>query len=237
VPTEVKLMRALWPGERTDLKCPEPGCAGRLVLKESKYGLFYGCEFWPIDRCPGSHGAHPDGAPLGEPADQATKKARMRAHDAFDRLWKGRGAPMSRTEAYEWVQEAMGMTSEEAHIGRFSLEECDGLIASLAPLLQDLEEQRMVREAERRQKRTRKRAERRKRAKARKGKLMAGEGALHPLEVSTIEHVRRFVRDNPDHGLSTAWRQMLEDIDSFGEEFTIADFQEEADIQKYKGAW
>lgn len=96
-----------------------------LVLKKSKYGHFYGCETWHCTACPGAHGAHADGTPLGIPASKATREARMRAHAAFDRLWKGPKARMRRHAAYAWLQEAMGMTADAAHIGRFTIAECD----------------------------------------------------------------------------------------------------------------
>ena len=120
------------PGEVKDLKCPEPGCDGELVLKPSKYGQFYGCTNWAKTGCPGAHGAHPDGTPLGIPASKETKQARMKAHAAFDRLWKGRGARMNRHQAYVWMRRAMCMTEAEAHIGRFTIEQCEALCRILS---------------------------------------------------------------------------------------------------------
>ena len=117
----------MWPGEVHDFLCPEPGCSGRLVLKESKYGLFYGCTMWPQTRCPGAHGAHPDGTPLGIPASKETKQYRMKAHDAFDRLWKQPTKVTDRAGAYKWMRAVMHLTEEEAHIGRFTIEQCEEL--------------------------------------------------------------------------------------------------------------
>jgi len=125
-----------YPGEVHNLLCPEPGCDGRLILKESKYGLFYGCTEWPRTRCPGAHGAHPDGTPLGIPASKETKQARMKAHDAFDMLWKQPTKVIDRRGAYKWMQAMMNLTTEEAHIGRFTIEQCEelcGLVEKYAP--------------------------------------------------------------------------------------------------------
>lgn len=110
-----------YPGERNDLKCPE--CDGLMVLRKSpKYDSpFYGCSRFP--ECRGTHGAHPDGAPLGVPANKATKAARIQTHLLFDKLWKPDG-PMKRREAYEWFQGVMQMTEDECHIGRFDIETC-----------------------------------------------------------------------------------------------------------------
>jgi ssDNA-binding Zn-finger/Zn-ribbon topoisomerase 1 len=101
-----------------------------MVLRHTpKFGgrLFWGCSRWPT--CSGIHGAHPDGRPLGIPADAETKRARIAAHAAFDRLW--RGGQMSRGEAYRWLQTALGMTKEEAHIGRFDAATCARVVAAV----------------------------------------------------------------------------------------------------------
>lgn len=110
-----------YPKARDDLVCPE--CGELMVIRKSPdyENPFYGCSAFPD--CRGTHGAHPDGAPLGVPANKATKAARMQAHLLFDKLWKNRG-PMKRNEAYEWLQGAMSMTEEECHIGRFDIETC-----------------------------------------------------------------------------------------------------------------
>ncbi len=89
------------------LKCPE--CGARMTLRESslfkdKKGnntLWYQCT-----ECPSRHGAHPDGSPLGFPADKKTQQARIRAHKVFDKLWKEMG--MSRTGAYKYAGVLMG---------------------------------------------------------------------------------------------------------------------------------
>jgi ssDNA-binding Zn-finger/Zn-ribbon topoisomerase 1 len=94
-----------------------------MELRDSKFGLFYGCVRFP--ECKATHGAHRDGRPLGIPATKATKQARIAAHDAFDRIWKEHHMP--RRAAYVWMQRAMGLSAEEAHIGRFNLEQCEQL--------------------------------------------------------------------------------------------------------------
>lgn len=108
--------------------CPE--CGAPMRLRESRHGLFYGCTKFP--ECKGAHGAHPDGKPLGTPADVATKQARIALHAVFDSLWKGSSARMTRGEAYLHLQSKMGMTSEQAHIGSFTKEQCERAIAALS---------------------------------------------------------------------------------------------------------
>ena len=97
-----------------------------MVLREGKFGLFYGCTNYPECTC--AHGAHKEGgAPLGIPANRETKDWRIKAHDAFDQLWKVKKV-MKRKEAYKWMAESMELPSEEAHIGMFDISQCQKLI-------------------------------------------------------------------------------------------------------------
>lgn len=111
-----------------DLSCPS--CGSNMTLKQSRFGLFYACTAFP--KCRATHGAHPDGKPLGKPADATTRQWRVRAHEAFDELWKGSKKRMSRGRAYAYLQEVMSMTPEEAHIGNFNEDQCVDLIERLA---------------------------------------------------------------------------------------------------------
>lgn len=120
--------------------CPE--CGSPMVLRETKRFTykngtprkFYGCSQWP--KCAATHGAHPSGEPLGVPADAKTKRLRIEAHQAFDQLWKS--GMMSRDKAYRVMQKVMGMTEDEAHIGRFTKDQCLLLIVRLAQQFPDL---------------------------------------------------------------------------------------------------
>lgn len=97
----------------------------RFTYSNGDSRLFYGCRNFP--ECKSTHGAHPDGKPLGIPADRETKRWRMKAHESFDKLWKSHG--LTRGESYKVLQKMMGMTEGEAHIGRFNIEQCKRLIA------------------------------------------------------------------------------------------------------------
>lgn len=106
------------------LECPE--CGANMILRETskfkhKDGLnrkFYGCTNYP--HCTATHGAHPNGEPLGHPGDKATKQARMDAHAVFDDLW--RSGTFSRSGAYKWLAKKLGV--EEVHFGEMSEKEC-----------------------------------------------------------------------------------------------------------------
>lgn len=108
-----------------------PACGSPMLLRYSpKFGRkFYGCSKFP--NCKEAHGAHPDGKPMGIPATAETKKARMRAHAAFDQLWINH--PEKRTcargAAYKALSCLMGITQEQCHFGSFSKEQCEQAIA------------------------------------------------------------------------------------------------------------
>ena len=48
-------------------------------IRNSRFGNFYGCSRYPV--CQNTHGAHPDGTPLGKPANKATREARIGLFD------------------------------------------------------------------------------------------------------------------------------------------------------------
>lgn len=97
-------------------------CGAPMVLRPSRFRPFWSCTRFP--ECRGTHGAHPDGRPLGVPANAATRAARIQAHAAFDSLWRSGG--MSRSAAYRWLAKAMGRS--EVHMSGLSQPECDEVI-------------------------------------------------------------------------------------------------------------
>jgi zinc-finger-containing domain/Topoisomerase DNA binding C4 zinc finger len=112
------------PAPPSELKCPN--CGAPLELKDSKFGLFYGCTNWSRTRCRGGVSAHPDGTPVGVPVDDATRGARIDAHQMFDQIWKG--GRMTRKQAYLWLAEQMDLPATKAHIGLFNVEQCRRVI-------------------------------------------------------------------------------------------------------------
>lgn len=108
---------------------PCPVCGDKLALKPSKHGCFYSCVNFPA--CKGSHGAHPDGRPLGTPATLEVKLLRQEVHRLFDPVWRAPDARMHRTEAYKWLAGLLGITPDECHIGLFGKERCERVIELL----------------------------------------------------------------------------------------------------------
>lgn len=119
----------LEPGKLPEVTCGDCGAPMRLVKPGTRNGeatwkgrTFWGCTRYPA--CRGKHGAHQgSNLPLGTPANEATRQARMKAHAAFDQLWKQDGL-MTRAAAYRWLTEAVGAT-EQVHIGGASAELCE----------------------------------------------------------------------------------------------------------------
>jgi ssDNA-binding Zn-finger/Zn-ribbon topoisomerase 1 len=107
-------------------------CGAPMVLRQTKKfkwrngqnRIFYSCSEYP--RCDGIRASHPSGEPFGRPADPETRSYRIKAHEAFDPLWKdGR---LTRKQAYRVLQHIMSMNREEAHISLFTKSDCEALL-------------------------------------------------------------------------------------------------------------
>jgi hypothetical protein len=123
----------------TPLPCPECGRPMELVehpvytYPAGGKRLYYRC----TDRlfCTATHWAHPDGTPLGVPGDRKTKEARVLAHDALEVLRIDRG--WTRRRLYRWLQQALNLSQAEAHVGRFTVAQCDEVIRRVGKELHD----------------------------------------------------------------------------------------------------
>lgn len=113
------------PANYVQIECPD--CGAPMKPKSGKGGReFYGCSRFPS--CRGQAGMHPDGSPIGTPADRLTREARRRAHDEFDPLWAELGLP--RKEGYFLLSYLTG--DEGAHISNYTSDQCDSLIQAIA---------------------------------------------------------------------------------------------------------
>lgn len=107
-----------------DLLCPECGAPMEITFS-NKYRyrngsrrLFYRCYKFP--ECSGSHGAHPNGAPLGKPANKETRLLRREVHEKLNQLfpWKKK---IGRIKTERWLKEkGFG----EGHVAMMGPEEC-----------------------------------------------------------------------------------------------------------------
>jgi hypothetical protein len=92
--------------------------------------FFYQCHSFP--KCDVVLRAHPDGSPMGKPADAKTRWCRVLAHREFDRLWLEYRGNVDRRYvrklAYEWLQKATGLRN--CHIGSLNDHGCQQVIAA-----------------------------------------------------------------------------------------------------------
>lgn len=79
--------------------------------------------------------------PMGYPADRPTRMARSLLHtQRLDPLWRDHG--YSRNEIYFRLQQGMRLTPRQAHVGKFTLDQCHQAWAILEPLYQAEKENR-----------------------------------------------------------------------------------------------
>lgn len=79
--------------------------------------------FWHCAACSAWVGVHRGTQrPLGRLATAQLRRLKMLAHGAFDPIWKSK--LKTRSEAYSWLAEAMGLTKDETHIGLFDEDQC-----------------------------------------------------------------------------------------------------------------
>jgi len=80
-----------------------PRCGRQAITVRTQYGLRHTCcGLWSWDG--------------KELCDAGTHRARQKAHEIFDRLWRGPRAPMTRSFAYRMLREELGLTSAECHM-------------------------------------------------------------------------------------------------------------------------
>ncbi len=90
-----------------------------MIPRQTSFGTRYACcvEGCDIAAWNGS---------TSTPADAETRTLRRQCHSLFDPLWKE--GHWRRTRAYAWLALFMGLSKEEAHIGRFNADQCRKLI-------------------------------------------------------------------------------------------------------------
>jgi hypothetical protein len=91
-------------------------------------------KFWRCVPCGAYVGCHNRNKKLGFSGDEpkgrlakaTLRRAKIAAHAAFDPLWQY--GDMTRTEAYQWLANAMCRQLSEVHIGYFDTKECKEVI-------------------------------------------------------------------------------------------------------------
>ena len=76
--------------------------------------------------CDAYVGTHENGIPFGTLANKELRKMRSEAHKEFDDIWK-LGA-LSRTKAYQRLQQYMKLSEQQCHIGMFNIQQCQQVL-------------------------------------------------------------------------------------------------------------
>jgi hypothetical protein len=78
--------------------------------------------------------------PLGRLANKELREWKIKAHAAFDPLWKakmsqGHSKKSARNSGYAWLAEQMGIPREACHVGMFDVEQCKRVVEICSPYL------------------------------------------------------------------------------------------------------
>lgn len=115
--------------------CPYCGKPAELVDDEVIYGRSYGHKAYWCKPCDAYVGCHKGTeTPMGRLANRELRKWKMRAHAAFDMIWKCRY--MRRYNAYAWLAEELNIPAEQCHIGMFDVDMCKKVIEVSVKFLQ-----------------------------------------------------------------------------------------------------
>lgn len=68
-------------------------------------------------------------------SNKELRRKRIVAHRYFDSIWKH--GILNRKNAYFWLQDIFGLTSDQAHIGQFSDYMCDQVISASKRVLEN----------------------------------------------------------------------------------------------------
>ena len=93
-----------------------------LVDSEVFYGRSYGLAYYckPCDAWVGVHKGTTKA--LGRLANHELRRWRIKAHDAFDPIWRYKS--MRRYRAYAWLAKQLGLSKDDCHIGKFDVDTC-----------------------------------------------------------------------------------------------------------------
>lgn len=125
-----------------------PYCGDVAKLFQSSAHLYNGKDWGPVWECQCCHayvGCHPGtNKALGRLANKDLRVWKMRAHAAFDPLWKYKraqkrsGWKKARGTGYKWLAKQLGIEFDECHIGYFDIEKCKRVVEICQPHVEKL---------------------------------------------------------------------------------------------------
>lgn len=110
----------------------------KIVYHGKSYGKIWYCE--PCQAWVGVHRVSRRMVPLGRLANAQLRKIKVRAHAAFDPLWRGKmerdkcSKTKARDTAYAWLAIQLGIPVRRCHIGYFDERECQRVIDACAAI-------------------------------------------------------------------------------------------------------
>ena len=119
---------------KQQIKCPYCGAYATCRPASVVYGksgmtknsYLYICSRWPV--CDSYVGTHKkDRRPLGTLADKKLRRKRILAHRSLEALQQH--CHMKKSEVYVGLQEKLGLSEEQTHIGMFSEAMCEKTIS------------------------------------------------------------------------------------------------------------
>jgi len=114
------------------IMCPYCDTQAELVDSKEIYGESYGYAYL-CRKCRAYVGCHRGSKkPLGRLANGELRLWKQRAHLLFDPIWKTR--LMTRSQAYIWLGEELGLLPDVCHIGMFDVEQCKEAVRVCAKL-------------------------------------------------------------------------------------------------------
>ena len=124
-------------GRKPRVICPYCQQEARLATHFDIYQKHGEKKFWLCRPCWAYVGCHKDSKnniPLGRLANTTLRRWKIRAHDAFDPLWKAKmvidqcSKNQARKAAYSWLSRQLDISAKECHIGMFNVETCKRVV-------------------------------------------------------------------------------------------------------------
>ena len=102
------------------------------IIYGKSYGMIYLCR-----KCDAYCGVHKGTEnSLGRLANKELRECKKEAHKYFDVIWKENH--LTRSEAYKYLSEHLGINTEYTHIGMFGVETCKKVVEWSKQMLNDL---------------------------------------------------------------------------------------------------
>jgi zinc-finger-containing domain len=131
-----------------------PYCGAGAALMASSADVYHGRDYgplWACMPCGAWVGCHKGtDRPLGRLANKELREWKVKAHAAFDPLWKRklekrrqeRGADYpqgaARGSGYKWLAEQLGIPQKDCHVGLFDVEMCKRVVKICTPYARKL---------------------------------------------------------------------------------------------------